>query len=309
MRDDVLKAEQKIKEQLESILNVSDVPKETPEDTPKNVEVFRRDSRIRDLSLISSCPIQIPSPQRVVKQRPTISISDIYSPPSSSKDFIHPRPQTPYRPRNPRRSFSTSEISSPPSTSPFGSPPLLTLHPATPQISPDLKPVMAKTGQTSDVEVLRSALKIIQSQLTLLDNGIKANIASQLAQFPSPTTDPLVVIDQDSLPNFSVPGDEIDSGVSRALLKTVKVCCIVERGLEAVIGVLEYEDKNDKVGTEAKKGVKGWEEQVREWGTGVGKRKEEGDLMGACLERGKVVRREMRGALRGIEGVVGFGGK
>lgn len=77
--------------------------------------------------------------------------------------------------------------------------------------------------------------------------------------------------------------------MSSALLKTVKVCCVLERGLEAVIGVLEKGEEKDKSGG-------------REGG---GK---EGDLMSTCLSTPKVVRKEMKGALKGIEAVVGYTG-
>jgi hypothetical protein len=264
-------------------------------------QVFRQDSRIRDLTASPpslSPSIRIPQPQRAERQRPKLFIEDTPSPPFSSREFF-PRPPTPYQPRAPRRSFSTSETYSPHTSSSFGSPPVLSFHNVTqsqPQSPPQNSPQNTSQDQNLDLAVLKTALKVIRTQLTLLDTGIKTNIAEQLKLIPSSPTSspdgrPIVVLDPESLPSFKAEGGEkMDRRVGKALLDTVKVCCVVERGLEGVIGVLEDREKE------------------KEWDGREGKEGKEENLMNACLEKSKAVRREMRSALKGIEGVVGFDG-
>ncbi|KAK2626246.1 hypothetical protein QTJ16_004508 [Diplocarpon rosae] len=126
----------------------------------------------------------------------------------------------------------------------------------------------------TDVEILASALAIVRAHLSSLDNAIKANITEQvniLALSQHPTTPPVTAADAYSLPDFKAG----DAGTPGAVLRTAQVCCVVERGLEALIEVL-----------------------------GLGEGKE--NLMGVCLDQGNRVGEEMGSAVQGVRRVVGY---
>lgn len=154
---------------------------------------------------------------------------------------------------------------------------------------------------------------MVQSHISRLDEGIKANIAEQVKRLEVPDR---VVMDADSLPNFKA--EKNDAEVSRALLKTVKVCCIVERGLEALMEVLEEGEipkiksgrrRRNETGRDGDDGGAGrsydWGRRERHELDEGRKEKKEG-LLGVCLESPRAVRREMGSALKGFEGVIGF---
>ncbi len=72
-----------------------------------------------------------------------------------------------------------------------------------------------------------------------------------------------------------------------AILGTVKVVCAVERGLEALCGVLEMDERG------------GEGEEVGD-GEGKGKGKGKGDFMEACLESPEEVALKMQRAILGM---------
>ncbi|KAE8446765.1 hypothetical protein EG329_011670 [Mollisiaceae sp. DMI_Dod_QoI] len=302
--DAVEKDVQQIGHDVEQLLSLSQC-------IQKDFEGLKRDTHIdnHEKSQSTSPPLNSPAPAKEQEKQEE-------SPPFPTPIVISPTPFRVSKLNIHRRSFSSPSTSTPiPPPSPFPQP----------QPRPNAKP---NPNPDPDVPTLRTALRIIQSHLSSLDTSIRANIASQLKDMDldPEESDLAVVLDEGSLPSFKPrkgKGREMGE-VEMALLGTVKVCCVLERGLEALVGVLELGlelglggedggDGGDDGGERGGSGVLGGK------GKGMGKEREvlDGDeeeesggvLMGVCLEHPRVVRREMRSALKGIEGVVRFDGK
>ncbi|KAN0101596.1 hypothetical protein V8E51_012106 [Hyaloscypha variabilis] len=129
---------------------------------------------------------------------------------------------------------------------------------------------------------LQRSLTQIRTHLATLESAISDNITSQLITLtgsPNP-----VVADTFSLPSFRTKKQNQSLG---AILGTVKVVCAVERGLEALCGVLEMIERG------------GEGEEV-----GEGEGKGMGDLMEACLESPEEVALEMQRAIVGMRRVL-----
>lgn len=141
----------------------------------------------------------------------------------------------------------------------------------------------------SDIETLTSALSVIRTHLSSLDEGIKRNIAAQVLSPPLSsdiTNFRSAVTDGGPLPAFKTK-DEHTPG---AVMNMVKVCCVLERSLEALIEVLNMADAKSPEQVEAE-----------EW-------KRKSDLVGVCLGMGREVQKVMGSAVEGVKGVVDFEG-
>jgi hypothetical protein len=92
------------------------------------------------------------------------------------------------------------------------------------------------------------------------------------------------------LPSFKV--GKKNPQTAGAVLGTVKVLCVVERGLEALVGALELgsQVKGENDGDKEHKGEKG-------------EKSEEG-LMGACMAKPEEVALEMQRAIVGMKRVL-----
>jgi hypothetical protein len=101
-----------------------------------------------------------------------------------------------------------------------------------------------------------------------MESQIKENVETQCEKSTG-TTAPLVT-DEGSLPSFKSKNK--DKMVPGAILETVKIAAVVERGLEVLVKVLEEEGG--------------------------------GGLMGVCEMKPVEVRGEMQGAVRGIKRVL-----
>lgn len=87
----------------------------------------------------------------------------------------------------------------------------------------------------------------------------------------------------DSMPDFHI---RRNPDAPNAIVKTVQVCCAVERGLAAI---LEVQRNNHERKDGGEEGVE--------------------SLMEICVRRPLVVGKEMQGAVNGIAKTVGYGGR
>ncbi|KAH7383038.1 hypothetical protein BKA64DRAFT_175240 [Cadophora sp. MPI-SDFR-AT-0126] len=189
-------------------------------------------------------------------------------------------------------SFETTQSTTPPKNvvSPNQTSPTQAPLPPLPQPS-TLSP-------KSDIKTLNSALSIVRSHLSSLDAGIKRNIAAQAfaisstcnskkSDLPNHTISPVQVKENSRGPEFKIE----DAHTSGAVLDTVKVCCVLERGLEAFIEVLGKVERDHK------------DELLS------GANTPEMGLMDICIEKGAYVKRVMGSADEGVKSVVEFDGK
>jgi hypothetical protein len=145
-------------------------------------------------------------------------------------------------------------------------------------VTPEKKGSQITVVSVSDVtsqndtlqQTLRAALSAIQSSLSDMESKIKDNIEAQCQKKTGSTTPP--VMDEGSLPSF----ESKNKMASAAILETVKIAATVERGLEALVKILE-----DAGGEGEQKG-----------------------LMGVCEMRPAEVKLEMQGAAKGIRRVL-----
>ena len=135
---------------------------------------------------------------------------------------------------------------------------------------------------------LYAALLIVRNHLSSLDAGIKQHVTAQVSTGPNePSNSELTTDSGEGAKGNNPMGSKLrDEHVAGAILETAKVCCVLERSLESLIGVLSL-------------------------GSGDGEGEmpadsQENALMEVCLERSKDVKREMGSAVVGIKGVVGF---
>tara|TARA_R110002060_G_scaffold61479_1_gene70982 strand:+ start:1099 stop:1815 length:717 start_codon:yes stop_codon:yes gene_type:complete len=153
------------------------------------------------------------------------------------------------------------------------------------------------TSPESDIKTLGSALSVVRNHLSSLDASIKRNISAQSlnqtrnsvlrkSETPSDTSQ-VMMTGNASKPHFKVK----DTRVFGALLDTVKVCCVLERSLEALIEVLEMAEPGAKAESSG------------------GESTPELALMSVCTERGVDVEKVMGSALEGVKSVVAFIGK
>jgi hypothetical protein len=128
-----------------------------------------------------------------------------------------------------------------------------------PSTPPDTPP------EITELMTLKDSLAVIRTQLNQIHTQIQANISAQLIQLSNDNQDTPQNHDLISYKstNTSTPG---------AILSTVQVVCAVERGLEAIVGVLE----NAKNGNEGE------------------------GLMGRCEGDAGIVAQEMRDASVGM---------
>ncbi|CZR57692.1 uncharacterized protein PAC_07581 [Phialocephala subalpina] len=197
---DVEKDAQQIEHDVEQFSNLG-------ESLQKDIETLKHDTNLHHSAFSPSSLSDRLEPQKEDKRLPTLSIDLPSSPPSIPNPKFIIRPPTPFHRPTHRRSFSSPPISS---------------------------SLTSSSSTQEDLIALRAALLVVKSHISKLDEGIKANIAEQVKHLEIPDR---VVMDADSLPNFKV--EKNDAEVSRALLMTVKVCCVVERGMEALVEVLE----------------------------------------------------------------------
>ncbi|KAE9369279.1 hypothetical protein N431DRAFT_442961 [Stipitochalara longipes BDJ] len=175
----------------------------------------------------------------------------------------------------PKLATSTSDASSYPH---HNSPTQVEKDAPSPSMALAFRPKQApnKPNQETQLQSLQQSLTQIRTHLAALESAISANISSQLIILTG-SSDPSVA-DPLSLPNFQVKKKQRET--VGAILGTVKVACAVERGLEALIGVLELAEK----GVEEESGGKG--------------------LMDACLESPEEVALEMQRAILGMRRVL-----
>jgi hypothetical protein len=135
---------------------------------------------------------------------------------------------------------------------------------------------------------LQHSLAEIRTRLSTLESAINANISAQSLKITG-SPDPLV-LDYFSLPSFRV--ERKNPQTVGAVLGTVKVLCVVERGLEALVGALE-------LSSQAKEGNHG--DKVNESEKGE---KLEGGLMETCMAKPEAVALEMQRAVVGMKRVL-----
>lgn len=126
----------------------------------------------------------------------------------------------------------------------------------------------------TDTQVLSDALEVVRTHISAFEAQITASIAAK--------TDPAsgsATRENNSSTTFLKTQDPQSPG---AVLRTIQVCCVVERGLEALINVLGMSDDREEQ----------YEEAVE------GKR----DLMRSCVEKCNYVKVEMGNAIEGIKG-------
>jgi hypothetical protein len=128
------------------------------------------------------------------------------------------------------------------------------------------------TSQKDTLQILKAALSTIQSSLSDMESKIKDNIEAQCQKKTGTTSPP--VMDEGSLPSF----ESENTMAPAAILETVKIAAVVERGLEALVKVLE--------------------------GGGGGGEGDEKALMGVCRMRSAEVKLEMQEAVKGIRRVL-----
>jgi hypothetical protein len=128
------------------------------------------------------------------------------------------------------------------------------------------------TSQKDTLQTLKAALSTIQSSLSDMESKIKDNTEAQCQKKTRTTTPP--VIDEGSLPSF----ESENKMAPAAILETVKIAAVVERGLEALVKVLED--------------------------GGGGGEGDENTLMGVCGMRSAEVKLEMQEAVEGIRRVL-----
>lgn len=92
--------------------------------------------------------------------------------------------------------------------------------------------------------------------------------------------DPPAIADMDSLPDFHLRSNPY---APNAIVKSVQVCCAVERGLSAILEVQRSGQKDEE--------------------------EREESLMEVCIRRPVAVRKEMERAVEGIKQTVGYGGR
>jgi hypothetical protein len=135
---------------------------------------------------------------------------------------------------------------------------------------------------------LQHSLTEIRTLLNTLESAINANISAQSLKITG-SPDPLV-LDYFSLPNFKET--EKNAQTVGAVLGTVKVLCVLERGLEALVGALE-------LGFHADEGNDGDKKNGGEKGE-----RSEGGLMEACMVKPEEVALEMQRAIVGMRRVL-----
>jgi hypothetical protein len=128
------------------------------------------------------------------------------------------------------------------------------------------------TSQKDTLQILKAALSAIKSSLSDMESKIKDNIEAQCQKKTGTTSPP--VMDEGSLPSF----ESENTMAPAAILDTVKIAAVVERGLEALVKVLE--------------------------GGGGGGKGDEKALMGVCRMRSAEVKLEMQAAVKGIRRVL-----
>lgn len=170
-------------------------------------------------------------------------------------------------------------------------------------LKPGTEPSM-KTGYEMSLEdqaVLERAAAILRGQVRHFEQEIKANINQRKIVLASPilrkmtdeytevkdlyrdSLDPPDIADMDSMPDFHI---RQSPHAPNAIVKSVQVCCAVERGLAAILEVQRATGK-EKNGGEAR----------------------EESLMEICVRRPSEVSKEMQSAVNGIAKTVGYGGR
>lgn len=140
----------------------------------------------------------------------------------------------------------------------------------------------------TNAPALEHSLTEIRTHLTTLESAINANISAQSLKITGSSEPP--VLDSSSLPSFKT--EKNNPQTVGAVLGTVKVLCAVERGVEALVGVLE-------LGSQACGGNDGAKDEEGEKGEKV-----ERGLMEACLAKPEEVALEMQRAIVGMRRVL-----